>query len=72
MPSSATYPQVRSRGTYWISDWMGPRFSLNAVTKRKKSPPCRCRESKPGRPARRLVTILTELQRLKRYSCWNI
>jgi hypothetical protein len=30
----------------------------------KKRIPCPCRESNPGRPARRLVTILTELSRL--------
>jgi hypothetical protein len=35
---------------------MGPTASLDAVAKRK-SP---CRGSNPGRPARSLVTIMTE------------
>jgi hypothetical protein len=43
----------------------GPlRAGLNAVVKRKKSLHCACRELNPGRLARSLVTIPTELSRL--------
>jgi hypothetical protein len=38
---------------------MGPIISLDAVAKRKNPNPCR--ESNHGRPARSLVTVLTEL-----------
>jgi hypothetical protein len=44
--------------THWTVVWVGPRAGLDAVAKRKISLPSR--ESNPGRPARRLVTILTE------------
>jgi hypothetical protein len=37
-------------GTHWIGGWMGPRIGLEAVQKRKI---LLCRESNPGRPARR-------------------
>jgi hypothetical protein len=40
---------------------MGLRAGLDAVTKRKKSLYCPCRESKPRRPVRSIVTILTEI-----------
>jgi len=41
---------------------MGPRAGLDAVAKRKII--CPCQESKPGHPARSLVTVLTELSHL--------
>jgi hypothetical protein len=47
---------------------MGPRVGLEAVSERKNSFPCPFWESKPCRPARSLLAILTELpQRLKMY-----
>jgi hypothetical protein len=44
----------------WAPEWYGRNGG------KKKSLPCTCRESKPARPARSLVTILTELLRLRR------
>jgi hypothetical protein len=50
---------------------MGPRAGLDAVAKRKIPNPCR--ESDPDRPARRLVTVPTELHRLRCYlMCYNL
>jgi len=48
-------------GTNWIESSVGPRPGLDAVAKRKESHHCLCREFNPGRPARGLVIILTEL-----------
>jgi hypothetical protein len=42
---------------------VGPRDVLQAVSKRKKSRNFTCWELNPGRPAGRIVTILTELPR---------
>jgi hypothetical protein len=42
---------------------VGPRAGLNAVVVKRKSPNP-CREWNPGRPARNLVTVPTELSRL--------
>jgi hypothetical protein len=42
---------------------VGPRVGMEVVAERKKEF-CPCRESNPGRPARSLVTILTELSQL--------
>jgi hypothetical protein len=42
-----------------------PRASLEAVAKRKIL--SHCRESNPGRPARSLITTLTEMFRLLYY-----
>jgi hypothetical protein len=41
-------PGERSRLTHCIGGYVGPRASLDAVAKRKKS--CLCRESNPGHP----------------------
>jgi hypothetical protein len=41
---------------------VGPRTSMDAVVKRKIPYPCQ--ESNPDRPARNLVAMLNELQRL--------
>jgi hypothetical protein len=49
----------RTPGTYWIGGWVGLTTGQDAVAKRKY--PCIYRESNPGRPARSLVTILTQL-----------
>jgi len=38
---------------------VGPKVGLEAVAKGKI--PCPCRKSNPGRPSRRLVTILTDI-----------
>jgi hypothetical protein len=46
-------------GTYRLGDRVGPRAGLDAVVKRKIPSPCR--NSKFGRPAPILVTVLTEL-----------
>jgi hypothetical protein len=43
---------------------MGPSASLEAVAKKKKSHHYNCQELNPGRQARSLVFIMTELQRL--------
>jgi hypothetical protein len=42
--------------------WMGTGPGLDAVAKRKKSLPCLCQESNPGRPARSLVTMMTDIR----------
>jgi hypothetical protein len=57
-------PGERVPGTHWIGGWVGPRIGRNAVAKRKNPFTVYCRESKSGRPARSLVTILTERYRL--------
>jgi hypothetical protein len=59
--SRPLYPEVRSSGTHWTGGWVGHRAGLDAVAKRKKSRHCLCRELNPSRPARSLVSILTEL-----------
>jgi hypothetical protein len=56
-------PGLRAPCTRWIRGWVGPRSSLDAVTKSKNIIIAPCRESIPGRPAHSLVTILTELAR---------
>jgi hypothetical protein len=43
------------------------RGGLDAVAKRKKSYHCTSRELNPGRPARSLVCLLTELTQLLIY-----
>jgi hypothetical protein len=42
-----------------VGGWVGPRAVLDAVSKRKSH--CPCRDSNPSRPARSLITMLTEL-----------
>jgi hypothetical protein len=42
-------------GTPWIRDWMGHRTGLDWVAEGEKS--CPSRESIPGRPVCRLVTM---------------
>jgi hypothetical protein len=56
------YPRETAPSTHWIGGWVGPRAGLDAVVKRKIPSPCG--EWNPGRSARSLVTILTELPRL--------
>jgi hypothetical protein len=52
---------------------VGPGASLDAVVKRKISLQCPCKESNPGRPARSIITILTELIiKLKSIKACNI
>jgi hypothetical protein len=46
-------------GTHWIGGWVGPRFGLDTVAKRKIL--SSCRESNPGRPTNSLTTIPTKL-----------
>jgi hypothetical protein len=57
------YPRGMSPGIHWIGGWVDTRASLNAVAKKKI--PCFYRESNAGLPFRSLVTILTELHRLR-------
>jgi hypothetical protein len=45
-----------------LEAWLGTRSGLDAVVKRKNLRPFR--ELNPGRPARSLVAVLTELPRL--------
>jgi hypothetical protein len=51
--------------THLIGGWVGPRANLDAVGKRES--PCPCRESKPSRPARSSVTILTDIYKNVKY-----
>jgi hypothetical protein len=59
----------RAPVSHWIGDLVSPRVGLDAVNKRKI--PCPCRDSNPGLPSRNLVTILTELSRLRVTSIVN-
>jgi hypothetical protein len=56
--STALPPGIRAPGIYRIGDLVCPRADLNAVMK-KISRHCPSRELNPGRPARRIVCILT-------------
>jgi len=64
-------PGVKAPVTNWIGGWVGPRAGLDAIAKRTISHHCLCWELNPGRPARSLVSILTELRyrdkKLKRF-----
>jgi len=51
--------------TYWTGGWVVPRVSLEAVVKRKNSHHCLCRESKPNRSARSVVTYFQRYLRTK-------
>jgi len=53
------YPRERVQGVNWTGDWVGPR-AMDMMAKRKIT--CPRRKSNPGSPARRLVTVLTELR----------
>jgi hypothetical protein len=48
--------QLHAPGTHCIGGWVGPTAGLDAMEKIKSYP---CRESNPGRPARR--TMLSRL-----------
>jgi hypothetical protein len=60
-------PQIKNYCAHCIRGWAGSRFSLRAVVNR--SP---CWETNPGSPALILVTILTELSRLKVAREWCV
>jgi hypothetical protein len=45
------YPRGKIPGTHGIRGWVGPRAGLDDVERRNIS--CPCRDSNPGRPARR-------------------
>jgi hypothetical protein len=49
---AALPPGKEHAGKHLIGGWVGLRAGLGAVECRKKIP-CPCRESNPGRPARR-------------------
>jgi hypothetical protein len=49
-PRPLYLPGERAPGTHWIGGWVGPKVGVDTVEKRKIS---HCRESNPGRPARR-------------------
>jgi hypothetical protein len=57
-------PRERAPCTHYIGGWMGPRTGLDMTAKKKNFSSLTCRKLNPGRPARTLVTILTELPRL--------
>jgi len=52
-------PEEKASGTHWIGGWVGYRTGQDAVARRRNLRPCR--ELNLGRPARGLITILTEL-----------
>jgi hypothetical protein len=56
-------PEIRAPSTHWIGGWLGPRSSLDTTVEKRKIP-CHCWDSKSGRPAHSLVTILSELSLL--------
>jgi hypothetical protein len=58
---AALFPGKEAPGTHWIGGWMDPSASVDAMVKKKIS--ASCQELKPRRPARSLVTVLTELPR---------
>ena len=58
--AAAILPAGQNPGTNWIY-WMGPRGGVDVLQTRNT--PCPCRDSNPGPPARRLVTIPTALSR---------
>jgi len=60
---AAFFHGVSARGTHWIGRWVDPRIRLDGVGKRLKNT-CPSRESKSGRPAHSLATILAELSGL--------
>jgi hypothetical protein len=62
--SAAFLPRERDPGSYWIGGWVGTRGSLDAVAKTKDTIIRPFRKSNPGRPARSVVFIMTELSRL--------
>jgi hypothetical protein len=49
----------KNSGNHWIRGWVGLRAGLDAMTWTKNRRPCR--NSNPGRSARSLVTMQTEL-----------
>jgi len=59
-----TLPQGNSPRQHLIGS-VGSRVGLDAVAKRKI--PSSCRDSKSGRTARSLVTILTKVSRLPKF-----
>jgi hypothetical protein len=52
----AALPSGKDPSTHWIGRWVDSAAGLNEMAERKSLSPCR--ESKPGRLARNLVTIL--------------
>jgi hypothetical protein len=59
-PSRFT-PRKKAPGTHWIRGLVDPRAGLEVVAKREEFLPRR--EPNPGRPARSLVTVMTEVSR---------
>jgi len=58
----AALPRERAHGTHWVEDWVGDRDGLDAMRKTKIPSPHR--EENRRRPARSLVTTVTELPQL--------
>jgi hypothetical protein len=52
-------PGEGAPGTRWIGGWVGPRFGLDAVPKRKLNPSSTCLLLNPGHPTRHLITTST-------------
>jgi hypothetical protein len=55
-------PEERASGTHLIGGWVGPRAGLDTAVKRKIRSPSL--ELNPGRLARSLVIILSEIPSL--------
>jgi hypothetical protein len=56
--ASAPFFPRKIPGTHWVGGWVGPRAGMGVGAKIINLP---CWESNPGRPARSLVTIPTDL-----------
>jgi hypothetical protein len=53
-------PWERARGTHSIAGWLGPRVGLDSVANIEIYA-CPCRDTNPGRPARRRVITQTAI-----------
>jgi hypothetical protein len=62
-------PAERAPGTHWIRGWVGPRASLDTAGAKGKR--TFIFPAGTGRPARSLVTVLTELPRLLVFQCYT-
>jgi hypothetical protein len=57
-------PGQKGLSVHWVTGWVGPKLIWTRQQKEEKSLHYPYQESNPDRPARSLVTILTELSRL--------
>jgi len=63
----ALHPDRFTPSTHWAGDWEGSRASLDAVAKKENPIIIPAGNSTPGRPARSLVTVLTDTAAPSRY-----